>query len=40
MAKIRSLHRKPDTFEELALKLIKCVPKGVNEVHFFADSYS
>ena len=32
MAKIRSLHGKPDTFEELALQLINCVPKGVNKV--------
>ena len=39
MAKIRSLHEKPDTFEELALKLINCFPKGVNEVHFVDDSY-
>ena len=39
MAKIRSLHGKPDTFEELALKLINCVPKGANELHFVADSY-
>ena len=34
MAKVRSLHGKPDPFEDLALKLINCVPKSVNEVHF------
>ena len=39
MAKIRSLHGKPDSFEELDLKLIKCVPKGINEVLFVAHSY-
>ena len=39
MAKIRSLHEKPDTFEEVALKLVKCFPKGVNKVHFIGDSY-
>lgn len=39
LAKIRSLYGKPDTFEKLALKLISCVPKGVNEVHFLADYY-
>lgn len=32
MAKIRSLHGKPDSFEELDLKLIKCVWKGINEI--------
>ena len=35
----RSLYKKPDTFEELALKLINCFPKGANEVHFVGDSY-
>ena len=39
MTKIRSLHKKPDTFEELALKLINCFPKGIHEVHFVGDSY-
>ena len=39
MAKTPSLHGKPDTFEELALKLITCVPKGVNEVHVVDDCY-
>ena len=39
MAQIRSLHGKPDTFEDLAMKLINYVPKGVNEVHCVADSY-
>ena len=37
--KFPSLHRKPDTFEDLAMEFINCVPKGVNEVHFVADSY-
>ena len=39
MAEIQNLHGKPGTFEVLALKLVNCVPKGVTEVHFVADSY-
>ena len=39
LTKIQSLYGKPDTFEGLTLKLINCVPKGVNSVHFVADSY-
>ena len=39
MAKIPSLHEKPDTFEEVALKLVKCFQKGKNKVHFVGDSY-
>ena len=39
MEKIRSLHEKPDTFEEVSLKLVNCFPKGVNKVHFVDDSY-
>ena len=39
MAEIQNLHGKPGTFEVLALKLVNCVPIGVTEVHFVADSY-
>ena len=39
MAKIRSLHKTPDTFEEVALKLVNYFPKGVNKVHIVDDSY-
>lgn len=39
MTKTRLLHEKPDTFEELALKTINCVPKGVNKVHVVDDSH-
>ena len=39
MTKTPSLHGKPDTFEELALKMIICVQNGVNEVHVVNDCY-
>ena len=39
MAEIQNLHGKPGTFEVLALKLVNCLPIGVTEVHFVADSY-
>ena len=37
--KIQFLHGKSDIFDELLMKLINCVPKDVNEVHFVVDSY-
>ena len=39
MAKIRYFHRKPGTFEYLALKLMNCFRKGENEVYFATGYY-
>lgn len=39
MALVRTLYELPVTYEDLIIKLLKMIPKGIENVHIIADSY-
>ena len=39
MALVRTITQVPDTFDELAMKLVSFLPKGIKRINLVADSY-